>query len=146
MEPVEADQAPASLAGMSIPQLVAHLRFDDHAGPLPNPDLLVAYEQIVSGAARQLMDDFLVEGEHRRAIQKQVVDDSSVAVRRGQVLAFLLVLVLIGIGSAATFTDHEAVAGIIFAGGIAAVASTFIASKVTQGRLARSQSPTPPSD
>ena len=38
------------------------------------------------------------------------------------------------------------VAGIIFAGGIAAVASTFIASKVTQGRLSRSQSPPPPPD
>jgi uncharacterized membrane protein len=129
---------------MSIPGLVAHLRFDDHAGPLPHPDLLVAYEQIVSGAARQLMDDFLSEGEHRRSLQQQVVDDSSSAVRTGQLLALLIILLLIGIGAAATFTGHEVVASIIFAGGFAAVAATFIASRMTQGRLSGSPSPTPP--
>lgn len=43
-------------------------------GPIPPPDMLQRFDDVVPGSARQILEDAHNEGEHRRNLQKSTTD------------------------------------------------------------------------
>ena len=67
------------------------------SGPLPPPVLLEKYEQICPGAADRILKQWETQTEHRQGLENRAVDSNIANSRRGQVFAFILALVTLGI-------------------------------------------------
>lgn len=60
-------------------------------GPIPHPAFLEAYERIVPGSAKDIIDTFKVEVIHRRDLELR--EDARVS--RGQTMGFLIALLFL---------------------------------------------------
>jgi uncharacterized membrane protein len=100
-------------------------------GPVPHPDTLRQYEEIVPGSAKSIIDSFITEGDHRRAREVREVAmceewaraDISLQ-KRGQILGFIIAVIGVGGGLyvAATVSPAAgaAVSGVTLVGIVAA--------------------------
>lgn len=61
-----------------------------YAGPLPPPAMLEAYERASEGAARLILEQFMEESAHRRALETEELRQATAESRRAQWLAFTL--------------------------------------------------------
>lgn len=43
-----------------------------YSGPIPPPDLLAAYDQVVPGSAETIINQFVAQGQHRMAMEEVV--------------------------------------------------------------------------
>lgn len=65
-----------------------------YSGPLPHPDILRAYNEIVPGSADRIITQFEEQGRHRRNQEHRVVSHNLFSSTLGQVLAFVLFMTL----------------------------------------------------
>lgn len=121
----------------------------EYRGPLPHPDMLERYEQIMPGSAERIIARFEKEGEHRHDLERQIVssqvdrEKSEVPeIRRGQIFAFVLGIVglLVG-GTVCLFSESEAGA---YAG--AAIGGVTLVGLVTAFIVGRKSKPAEPSE
>lgn len=68
-------------------------------GPIPPPAILAQYDAIVPGAAKEIVQSFIKEGEHRRRLQVKETDmcedwaRADVGLqRRGQIFGFIIAM------------------------------------------------------
>jgi uncharacterized membrane protein len=100
------------------------------SGPLPPPDVLAAYEQVMPGAAREIMDQWKVETAHRhhtidglREIDRDSMRSYYEGERHGQrvaLTAFLAVIALAIVVAIVLGSEAVAIAAIV-TGGASAV-------------------------
>ena len=64
-----------------------------HAGPLPHPALLEAYDRIVPGGAERIFKQFEEQSAHRQAMEMTVIRSNSFVQVFGSISAFVLGLV-----------------------------------------------------
>lgn len=102
-------------------------------GPLPTPDLLAGYEQVVPGAAERLLAMAEADAKHQREIEFAALRAEDSSVRRGQWLGFTIALVALTVSILALYLGSPWVAGII--GGATAVG---LVSAFVIGRLGTS--------
>jgi len=86
-----------------------------HSGPLPSPEQLVKYDEVVPGAARRIMEAADEQRKHRIAIEKQVVSSQMKESNRGQIMGFIIALIGLSLGSFLVYSGHD-VAGASIAG------------------------------
>lgn len=65
------------------------------AGPTPPPQFLEHYEHIVAGSAKRFLEEPHLEAEHRRALEKLMVEEQINLSKRGQWMAFTLAIICI---------------------------------------------------
>jgi len=68
-----------------------------YIGPLPPSKEFSGYEQALPGAANRILALTEQEAEHRRQNEKEIVQHSISKSGRGQIFAFILALVALGI-------------------------------------------------
>lgn len=73
-------------------------RTELYAGPLPPPDILAKFEQILPGAADRILKQAEAQTEHRIEIEKKVVSADIIKSYLGLVFGFILGLSGIGGG------------------------------------------------
>jgi len=86
--------------------------FSSFRGPMPPPEMLAHYNQIHPGFADAMLTDFVEQGKHRRSLEEKAVTDQLKESRRGQVFAFILSLIIIGVGSALIFYNEKLALGL----------------------------------
>ena len=103
-----------------------------HSGPLPPPMVLKEYDQIIHNGAERIMamdekqQDSRIEGEKAtREINSRIADQKLKLQRRGQTMALIVVLLILGLVVLFTFTGHETVVYILLGIGLAGVISAF---------------------
>ena len=64
-----------------------------HAGPLPHPAVLEAYDRIVPGGAERIFKQFEAQSAHRQAMEMTVIRSNSFVEVFGSVSAFVLGMV-----------------------------------------------------
>ena len=109
------------------------LGLEQFSGPLPHPELLQGYEAACPGAAERIIKMAEDQGEHRRNLEKQMLEMQGEDMRRefaearvGQVFAFAISALFLGCGTY-TAVHGQAVVGTIFgAFGIGGIVTTFI--------------------
>lgn len=87
------------------------------SGPLPPPEALARYDQVVPGAAERIIAMAEKQADHRRAMERQVISNDVRNSRLG--LWFALLVGLAGLGAAAVI----AIWGHSFAGGFIGTAT-----------------------
>jgi len=81
--------------------------FSSYSGPIPPPEYLIHYEKMVPGIAKRFLEEPRLEAEHRRALERKMVETQIKMAGRGQLMAFSLAIVCV-IGSfAAIFSGHS---------------------------------------
>jgi uncharacterized membrane protein len=70
-----------------------------HQGPLPDPETLRGYEDIVPGAAERIISLMEQQSMHRMSIERSVLEGDSRRADRGQWMGFSLALVGIILGA-----------------------------------------------
>lgn len=105
-----------------------------YSGPLPRPEDLAKYDQIVPGAAERIIKMAESEMEHRHTqenrMSKSIIWTTIISI----FFAFLSVLILSGITLFALYKGYDTVAASIAVGSIAAVAGVFIFFKAKQNK------------
>ena len=61
-----------------------------YSGPLPHPDILRGFEEIVPGSANRLFTQFEEQSAHRRTMESQVIGSGAFSQRIGTVSASLI--------------------------------------------------------
>jgi uncharacterized membrane protein len=107
--PSHRDQASEhQIAQLEIKQVQQHW-----SGPLPDPETLAAFDQVVPGGAARIFDQFEKEADHRRALEKSqthfVIRDTHI----GQALAGAFALAGLSVAAFAIYMGAQWAATII---------------------------------
>lgn len=97
-----------------------------YSGPLPQPDALAKYDQIVPGAAERIIRMAEKEMDHRHDTENKMTQNAIRTTYLGIIFAFVSVLVLSGSVLYALYKGFDTVAASIAVGSIAAVAGVFV--------------------
>lgn len=95
-------------------------------GPLPHPNDLAAYNEIVPGSAKTIINMALSQSEHRQNLEKSVINSDIKNSKLG--LIFGLIIGLTGMGSAVYCASigQPTVGSILGGGTLAMLVSTFV--------------------
>ncbi len=104
------------------------------SGPLPSPEDLEHYNEVIPNGADRIMKMAENQLEHRLSIEKSVVNSNNNDSRLGQIFGFVLSIVCIGAAVYLGINDHEWLAGIIATTTIIGLITTFVLGKKYQFR------------
>ena len=113
--------------------LVAQQIRQQFSGPLPHPATLREYDEIVPGAAKEIIQSFTAEGNHRRARELREVamcEDWARAdiglQKRGQILGFIIAVIGVGGGLYVAATGSPAAGAAVSSVSLAAIVLAFL--------------------
>jgi uncharacterized membrane protein len=116
------------------PELVATTFGLSFSGPLPPPQTLAQYNQAFSGAAERIVKMAEDQSIHRQSLENARVHADITNEQRGQVLAFIIALVVF-LGGLAIIWQGKSVAGLtLILAEIATLAGLFIYGKESKTR------------
>jgi uncharacterized membrane protein len=99
------------------------------SGPLPPPDILRAYGEVVDGGADRIVSQWERETQHRHDLEDRMADAYIAGMTRAQWMAFAVILV-IGAGGLVVVALGHAVAGFAaFFLALAALAASFFRNR-----------------
>ncbi|MCK9385872.1 MAG: DUF2335 domain-containing protein [Nevskia sp.] len=99
------------------------------SGPLPPPDMLAKYQEIIANGAERIMASTEREQAHRHYVDKALVDAEIATASRGQIMAFILALVCIAVALVLGLYSHDVLAGVIGGGTLVSVVTIFIVGR-----------------
>lgn len=102
------------------------------SGPLPPPEILDKYNQVVPGLAERIISMAEQQGKHRQALERTVVDSNAFVQKVGPFLGFVVAMTAVagGIELILRGRDGYGLAAIIAA--LASLAGVFIYGKSKQ--------------
>ena len=98
-------------------------------GPLPHPDQLARFDEVIPGCAERIVKMAELEGEHSREVQMRAVRGAVRSQHIGQVCAFILAAGAIAGAIYLALNDHDAVAGVLVGGTLGTIVLAFLSSK-----------------
>lgn len=69
---------------------ISAAKFESFSGPLPHPGILKQFDDVVPGAAERIIKMAENQSEHRRNLEKSVIDSDIKRSKYGQVLGFII--------------------------------------------------------
>lgn len=85
------------------------------SGPIPHPDILKKYNEIDPGAGKQIIDEMIAEGDHRRSLENKSIEYVRRERKRRDLMGFVIGVLIVGLGAFLIYKNHV-VAGSIFSG------------------------------
>lgn len=141
-------QQPETLAPTEIQTIIRQeirgalvARCETFTGPMPPPEYLKQYDQVVPGAAKDLVTEFLANGAHERDLDRLVLQSVKNQNLRSQWMAFSLVLVGFGLIMGLALTGHDAVAGIVAGTLLGAIITGFLTGNLDAPKLRNQSAP-----
>jgi uncharacterized membrane protein len=117
------------------------LKITEFSGPLPPPEQLARYNQVLPGAADRIVTMAERQSAHRIELEKLVVSRQLRQSENGQMLAFIIaVLFLIG-ALVATLLGHDWVGGVLGGTTVLSLVTVFIAGKWEQNASLQKKNP-----
>ncbi len=75
-----------------------------YRAPVPPPDTLQGYENVVKGSAKQILGQARDQTDHRMRLENKAVDAGIENSKRGQWFGFIIAMAVVGVGALAVFT------------------------------------------
>lgn len=85
------------------------------SGPIPSPETLAGYDDVVPGSAKMLIEWTREQSKHRMYLERRTIDSDANRSWAGLAAGFILCLAAIIIGGALVYLDHDW-AGVSFVG------------------------------
>lgn len=105
---------------------------ESFSGPLPHPEILKIYNEIISDGADRIMTLTEKQTEHRQKLENKEQDIQHKLSARGQNFAFILSILLIIVTGYAIFEEAYWVSGILGAGTMTSLVLAFLRGKKSQ--------------
>ena len=112
---------------------VSLVRHKSHSGPIPDPESLAEYNEIIPNGAERIMT--MTEGQqsHRFELEKSVVLSNYKQSGRGQIFALIIAIVLIGSGTVVALLASPTAGATIIGTSVVGLAGVFLIGKSRQG-------------
>jgi uncharacterized membrane protein len=100
--------------------------FHAFSGPLPPPEVLKKFDEIVPGAAERIMK--MAEGQfvHRTELEKKVIDSGIAREKWGQIMGFLIAIVGLIVSGLIAIYGNALAGGIIGIGTLCSLVGVFM--------------------
>lgn len=82
------------------------------SGPLPPPEALEKYNQVLPGAAERILMMAEQQGKHRQLIEKRVIDSNAFTQKMGPVLGFIVAMTAV-LGGIYLVHSGQSTAGLV---------------------------------
>jgi uncharacterized membrane protein len=105
-----------------------------YQGPIPDPDMLRDYNNIVENGAERIVKQFEEQSRHRRNIEKEVVEGQVSESKRGQIFAFIIGMTGLGFAFASALMGYKGFAITLASTTIVGLVSAFIVGKRIQAK------------
>ncbi len=106
--------------------------FTAFSGPIPPPSFLLEYEKLVPGIAKKFLEGPHIEAQHRRSLEKRMVEEQVRLSKRGQWMAFSLASLCVFAAFTSIFLGFDlAGVGALFVS-VASFVGVFIYAKTSQ--------------
>ncbi len=127
--------------GIAFSPKKSTLQLTAQSGPLPSPEILANYNQILPEAAERIFLMAEQQAKHRQSVERSLIEGNISSEKRGQWFAFLLVFICILVGGFLIYSGKD---GIGFATIISAIMGSvgiFVYGKYAQRKgLSKSKS------
>lgn len=97
--------------------------------PIPSPQTLMHYSEIISDGAERIIKLAECQTEHCRGLETKLVASKIKQKERGQTYVFVLAIVLFVCGMVAFLTGHDGVSGTVFAVTVIGLSTVFAVGK-----------------
>lgn len=114
------------------------LERSSYSGPLPAPEDLKAYKEVMADAPEKIMEMAIRQQEHRCKMEEKLIEASIHESKRGQWMGIALALLFLASAIYLGIEGHDWLAGAIIAI-IASVATIFVLKKEPQEKDIRQQ-------
>ncbi len=105
---------------------VAHVSQTRFSGPLPHPDILARYEQILQGAADRIISMAEAQSRHRQTLETEVIASDIKNSRIGLYCGLIIGLTAILSGAACIFVGQQWGGGFLGGAGLTGLVSVFV--------------------
>lgn len=112
--------------------LRAFTQIKQHQGPLPDPETLREYSDIIPNGAERIMVAFEKQSDHRISMERKVIRGQLNQSNIGQILAFVIGVFCIGCGTYAILQGHDIPGSVLGVGGLTGLVTAFIKGKSSQ--------------
>ena len=125
--PANPKSGPPDRSGRVITQVL----HEEHriSGPLPTPDTLLGYDEVLPGAAERIMRMAEKEQASAREVEEIAVRAVTADNRRGQIFGFLVALAAFGTAGWLGYLGHETAAAIVGGGTVVALVTVFVTGR-----------------
>jgi len=129
---------PAILRGLSadkrekLIETVAFSITKEHRGPLPSPQTLNEYNQVIPGLADRMITSYEKQVDHRISLENKAVTSQIAQSARGQWFALIIGIFALSCSTFTIYQGHEWPGAVIGVGGITSLVVAFLKGKESQ--------------
>ncbi|HEY4526937.1 MAG TPA: DUF2335 domain-containing protein [Candidatus Paceibacterota bacterium] len=105
-----------------------------YSGPLPHPETLRMFDQVVPGAAERIIKMAEDQSNHRKELEKKVIESDIARSRLGQILGFAIAIVGLVVSAIVSIYGNAIAGGIIGVGTLASLVGVFMYGATTRSR------------
>lgn len=105
-----------------------------HSGPLPDPESLARYNEIITDGANRIMKMAENQQAHRMHCDKTIIKGNNNQITRGQWFGFLLALFFMTAGLYLAVNGFEACAIVIFSTTIVGLVGVFVVGRIKSSK------------
>lgn len=105
---------------------ILHQELSQYSGPLPHPEILKQYEEILPGISERIFTNFEKQTNHRIELEKKQQEEDFVLAKQGQNYALTIAIFGILSSLAAIYLGSPTVAGILGGSTIIGLVTAFI--------------------
>lgn len=102
------------------------------SGPLPPPEILAHYNDVVSDGAERIMKMAENQANHRMGLEKTAVRSQLSQSKKGQIFGFIIAILLIGSSVYSAISGHEGLAKVLGGSTILGLVAMFVTGKILQ--------------
>jgi len=101
-------------------------------GPLPSPETLKAYNDAFPNGAERIFKMAEKQSDHRMNMENKVIPEEQRQSKHGQLFAFIIALVFLGVSAWLIYTGHDVAGTVIGTTDLVALATVFIIGRSRQ--------------
>jgi uncharacterized membrane protein len=128
-EPLEGELTSSQLKEVISLEVHKAIVRESFSGPMPRPDHLERYDAIVPGAAKDILEEFKANGAHAREVEVLAIRGAIGNDKRGQWMAFTLLILGFGLIAYLSASNQPVVAGVVAGTLLVAVITGFLTNK-----------------
>jgi uncharacterized membrane protein len=104
------------------------------SGPLPSPEVLKKFDEVVPGAAERIIKMAEEQSTHRRSLEKGVIESDIIRSKWGQILGFIIAIFGLVVSTLISIYGNAATGALIGFTTIASLVSVFMYGSKTRSK------------
>lgn len=104
------------------------------SGPIPHPDILRQFNEVVPGSAERIIKMAEDQSAHRKELERKVIDSDIARSKWGQILGFVIAIAGLVVSAIVAIFGSALAGGIIGVGTLASLVGVFMYGSKTRSK------------